>query len=456
MTNQQQKFLYFLAAALLLGALAVFVRPEAVWGFLALVVAVIILVQRPAWGIYAMAALHPFIYWQIFFGGDLNVPYVDVVALLLFVAWVIKVVVEYLRGGQPLTAKNFPGFGLFVLFFIAGALSLINAPDWLAGLKYLLRPLSFFYLMFVLLPFNLIRDLKILKNTLWILYGVGMVAALMGLWSLIFPASHELLRRALPPLFNGFNPLGSSHNVLAEVLVSIIPLGWLLFETDGPGRRQRWLFLGLILMIVINLMTFSRAGWLALALEAVMLAVFYYRRHWRKIVGVLAAVVVLLWPLWLLVGQFLSSPTVQSSNTNRWQLTEIAWQSFKAHPLIGAGAGTFIQQVAQDEWYLLDFGSPLEAHGVVQKLMAEMGILGLLTFAALLGYCFWYLWRTYRHLPPQSNWRLVILCLGMSAAGSAFFQLFNTSYFISKMWLPIGVAMAGCQLARLAHRREFK
>ena len=453
--NKNQKNIFWLGiTALFLGAVIVFLRPEVIWGFLATVLVLLVFFWRLEWGLYLMTALYPFIYWQLVF-GSLNVPWVDAIALLLFTAWLIKILIQHFRGEKSLTLKDFPGWIFFILFLISGILSLLNAPDWLASLKYLLRPLAFFYLMFVFLPVNLISNLRILKNVLWILYGVGILTALMGLWSLAFPASHELFRRALPPLINGFNPLGSSHNVLAEVLVGIIPIGWLLAITDKQGLRQRWLWLGLILMLAINLMTFSRAGWLALILEVITLIIFYYRQYWRKIFGTFLAILILLLPIWFLLGEFLNSPLVKSSNSNRWYLTTIAWQSFKSHPWTGAGAGTFIQKVAQDQWYLLDFGSPLEAHGVIQKLGAELGILGIATFLGLLAFCFWYLWQTYKKLPEHSNWRTLILCLSVSALGSAFFQLFNTSYFISKLWLPIGVAMASAHLARRENKLKI-
>ncbi len=434
-------------AVLCLAALVVWARAEIMWGMLAAVLAVAVLVKRQDWGLYVMVALYPFIYWQIFIGAAVNVPYVDVAALLLFAAWAVKNLILYARGEKPLTSKNFPGLGLWILFLAAGVLSLINAPDWLLGLKYVLRPMGFFYLMFVILPYNLIRGQKVLKNVLWIMYGLGIVTALCGLMSLIWPEAQGLARRAVPFLVRGFNPLGTNHNVLAEVLIGVIPIGWLVVASDKAGRRKRWLMAGLALMVVINLLTFSRAGWLALLVEGLLVLVLYYRKYWRRTLAVVIAGLILLVPVGVLMGKFLNSAIVASSDANRWQLTEIAWQSFKQNPLIGAGAGSFMSLVARDKWYIIDFGTPLDAHGLVQKLIAETGLLGLLSFGALVGYIFWRVLRAYRGLKVDSKWRVVILGLGIAAVGSVFFQLFNTSYFIAKMWLPLGIALAACQVA---------
>jgi hypothetical protein len=39
--------------------------------------------------------------------------------------------------------------------------------------------------------------------------------------------------------------------------------------------------------------------------------------------------------------------------------------------------------------------------------------------------------------------------LTLSSGGSIIFQLFNTSYFVSKLWLPLGIALAAARLAEV-------
>ena len=46
--------------------------------------------QKPIWGVYAVAALFPFINLQLFIGEQINIPYVDLVALLVFIGWLLK------------------------------------------------------------------------------------------------------------------------------------------------------------------------------------------------------------------------------------------------------------------------------------------------------------------------------------------------------------------------------
>ncbi len=142
----------------------------------------------------------------------------------------------------------------------------------------------------------------------------------------------------------------------------------------------------------------------------------------------------------------LTSEIIRSSNFNRLALTKIALETFEKHPIVGAGAGTFVEQVSRDKWYIIDFGEPSEAHGVVQKLLAESGALGFVTFFTLLGYVMWRLIKVYRGLKFDSPWKYIILALILSSLGSIVFQLFQTSYFVSKLWLPLGIALAASRL----------
>ena len=59
---------------------------------IAFVVAVSFLVRYPQWGIYLIALLFPFTYLELVY-SDLNVPYVDVIALLLFI---VSAVINFL------------------------------------------------------------------------------------------------------------------------------------------------------------------------------------------------------------------------------------------------------------------------------------------------------------------------------------------------------------------------
>lgn len=456
---EKQNRLLISAAILVVGitAVALLTPWEYVLGILAVILVLLFFFRFITFGLYLMVLFYPFIYLQLFIGQNVNVPYVDLIAIFVFTAWMLRSLllppygglnfIKQLGKGAKLSFENFPGLIFFLLFIVAALLSLINAENFLYSLKYILRPLSFFYLMFVVLPYNVINSKKVLSNVLKCFYAVGIAVALMGLWSILFSESSGLLRRALPiPVF-GIPILGTNHNLIAEVLISVIPIGFILVWETREIWAKKLLITGVLLMIAINLLTFSRTGWIALAFELLILVLIKYRKNIRSYFEFGLVIFLILSPLLVYGYIFMTSEIVQSSNQNRIALTKIALDTFYKHPIVGAGAGTFVDQVAMNRWYIVDFGNPSEAHGVVQKLLAETGVLGFLTFFALLGYIILRLIKAYRETSQNSPYKYIILALALSAAGSIIFQLFNTSYFVSKLWLPLGVALAAARLA---------
>ncbi|MFA5413795.1 MAG: O-antigen ligase family protein [Patescibacteria group bacterium] len=458
-TADEQKLFLILALILIVGitVVALLAPWQYVLGTIAVVLILLFFFRFITLGLYLMVLFYPFIYLQLFVGRDINIPYVDLLAMVVFFSWAVRSIffppyggihfIKNLGKGTKFSFENFPGFIFFLLFLAASLLSLINAENTLYSLKYIFRPLTFFYLMFVVLPYNVINSKKVLLNVLRIFYGVGIFVALMGLWSILFSENSGLLRRALPlPIF-GVPILGTNHNLIAEVLISVIPIGFILIWETKEIWLKKLLITGVLLMAAINLLTFSRTGWIALAFELLALVLIKYRKNIRSYFEFGLVVMLIISPLLVYGYFFLTSEIVRSSNMNRIALTKIALETFIKHPVVGAGAGTFVEQVAMNRWYIVDFGSPSEAHGVAQKLLAETGALGFLTFFVLLSYIILRLVRTYRETADKSPYKYILLALILTSAGSIIFQLFNTSYFVSKMWLPLGVALAAARLA---------
>lgn len=456
--SEQERLLFWSLILILIIALVVIIAPwEYVVGILTVFIFLLFFLKFTTVGLYLIVILYPFIYLQLFIGKEINIPYVDVVAMFVFLAWVLRSLflppygglhfIKQWGKGAKLSLENFPGLLFFLLFFLASLLSLINTENFFLSLKYILRPLTFFYLMFLVLPYNVINSKKVLFNVFWIFYGIGIFVSLMGLWSILFPETPGIFRRAVPlPVF-GIPILGTNHNLIAEVLISVIPIGFILIWEAKEILSKKILIIGVLLMAVINLLTFSRTGWIALSLELFILVILKYRKNIKNYLQLGALIFLIISPLLIYSYLFMTSEIVRSSNLNRVALTKIALENFAKHPFVGNGAGTFVEQVSRERWYIVDFGSPSEAHGVVQKLLAETGILGFVTFFALLGYVLWRLVGVYHDLKSDSPYKYIILALILSSCGSIVFQLFNTSYFVSKLWLPFGVALAAARLA---------
>jgi len=403
-------------------------------------------------GLYLMAFLTPFWGWQ-FISDKINIPYVDFVALSLFMALILRTAVALLiklegeSVGDLLYLKKFPAWPWAAVFFLATALSTVNSPDAFLSLKYLFRPLIFFYLMFVLVPMNLIVKRSILKRVLIAFLVSGIAAAILGALTVVLTEGGLFARRAQPyPVF-GINLLGGNWNALAETLVVAIPCSIIFYFATKKVHNRGYYVLLTMFLVAILLLTLSRAGWLAIFFQFLILLFGFMRKSLLNKRFIFLIVLSLLTIALVYVFFWGQISTVRGSDSSRWLMTSVAWYYFTNHPIIGNGLNTFNDLVGKTFIYAVEFGDPLDSHGFVQKLLAETGILGLVTFLLFIGFLFKSYLKTY--LESFGENKLVILLLIVMAGGVVFFQLFSTSYFLAKMWLPLGVCLAGVRLYKV-------
>lgn len=438
--------LIFFCALAILSLLGIgFVDPKYILLIDAVFVALAVFYFYPTIGLYLMILLYPFSGWQFKF-NTVNLPYSDLIALLLFCSVALNVFIKVASGQEKfkiIFKENFPGVLFAGLFFLIGFLSLANV-DWrIDSIKYLLRPMIFFYLMFVVLPQYIIKDKVVFKRALYCFLIVGTIVSLLGLLSAVFPQGENVnLHRAAPYAIFGFNPIAGNQNAIAEILVGVLPMAMLLFVMSGKIKERGWYVLAGIFFCLIILLTFSRAGWLALIIELLVLY-FIQRRHLANryvffaiIFCVILSVLIVYFAVWQNIDW------IKTSNANRLLLTNISWNAFWEHPFIGHGPNTFQDVVGRTFVYTVEFGDPLESHGFIQKLMVETGLLGLLSFLSLLAVLARKLWLGFIAAKGREA-RAVGACLIVLFSGVVAFEIFSTSYFLAVMWLTIGLALSG-------------
>lgn len=422
------------------------------YGLIGLLILILVLlfIKYPIIGIYVMAFLYPFNYFEFTY-GSINIPYVDIVGIILFTAWVLKSIFLHLKNKEKLNKNNFPAWFLMSIFVLVSALSLINVERefFMFSLKYIFRPIIFFYLIYVILPFNIIDSFKKLYNTFKIMFGLGMVLSVMGIISL-FLQPIEGLRRAVPIAILGLYPLGTNHNLLAEVFIGLIPIAFILYWQTKDHFWKSVYLLGALLMIGVNLLTLSRAGWLVLIIELLIIAGLKYRKEFKNFLTsyVLYLIIFLLTPALYLMYKLLTSTVMLSASLSRLKLIEISFILLKENYLLGSGVGMFTNILWDIKWYIIEYGGVVDAHGFVFKTMAESGILGTVSFIALLTYISYILYKGYnksKHTPY--SW-LILGSLIMVIGGIAF-QFFGTGYYLAKLWLPIGLALTSLKLTKL-------
>ena len=385
--------------------------------------------------------------------------------------------------------RIFPFWKSYALFWASGLVSFLKVPSvyfW-SSFKYLARPFTFFYLVFFAMPVSILTqsihnpphpsltlregdrsvpplrvrggEEGLLYRVLLVFYATGLLSAINGLLGLIF-ANHLDFPRATPFGFFGLSPLGPNHNLLAETLIATAPVGLLLNRTtlsvpvtlsvDADVQvaaqhsvlRRKWIIWGMFFQWGIALLTFARTAWIAIAVQAIVYIYFTHRGRVHKFIKDSAPVIILLAVLAVMFGLTTFSETVRGSTLTRLDMARITEFYFERTPWTGQGLGTFIPTLWQTKVFLLEYGEPLEAHGIVFKLMFEQGLLGMIAFAILAGAILRYLYRAYKIESSASSYGTACLVALMIASGSLAYQLFNTTYYTSKLWIPLAIAVA--------------
>ncbi|OQB19216.1 MAG: O-Antigen ligase [Parcubacteria group bacterium ADurb.Bin192] len=387
------------------------------------------------------------------FGGSIDLFLGETILLFVLGAWAIKIFYLWYKRRDSNWQPILPLWQPYLALTGAHLISVFSsyAPDPVMVLKFVLRPVLFCYVAFVVMPVNLIRSRRRLKAVLGILTVVGVLASLNGLLSLASVESiGSFVRRAHPIALFGLSPIGENHNVLAELLLMTGPLSMALAVL---AKKDRWksLLFGLAgLQLLVALMTFARTAWIVFFAQAVFMLATVWRPMVKKYISELLFLIILLIPLALIQIQFSFSHVAQSSNSTRWMLTDIAYQAFLEHPIIGSGAGTYVWRVGSAQVFIQEFGDPLDAHGFWQKLMTETGLLGILTYAWLLLAGVEMIRHTLKFIPK--NKQLAAYALVCSAGGAILYQFLNTAYWTAHMWLPVGIMLAGISILRHADR----
>ncbi len=242
------------------------------------------------------------------------------------------------------------------------------------------------------------------------------------------------------------------------MLVVILPIGaYLLHEEVRPAVR-RWLFVGNVLVLVATVLTFARSAWIVLFVQCALtlwlmrdsirrLPIARFRSH------ILKLGLSLLLPVLVYMTAISTSSLVAGSNDTRIDLARISWEYFRSSPWLGQGPGTFLSIVADTRVYVIEYGDPLDAHGMFQKILAEGGLIGLVTWVVLLTTLLLYGWHGVRRARGLAEYPLVV-ALFVAAFGAVVYQVFNTSYYSGKMWLPIGLLLIGTNIVVWKYRES--
>jgi O-antigen ligase len=246
----------------------------------------------------------------------------------------------------------------------------------------------------------------------------------LALFAIIqFFSDPERVYWTVKPRFGGyiFGPY-VSHNHYAgamEMLVGIC-LGFCLSLRGGAQRALAGF--AVLVMISSVVLSGSRGGTTALAIEGILFVIVMATNQWRRSALAFFAITVVLASFWLLpanVADRLSTVAKSDvSYTTRKALTLDSLRMFRQHPWAGIGLGAFEAEYPRYQSFpsdlLLDY-----AHNDYAQLLAETGIAGVVLVLVSLVLFFSALRTVLRSgLSTQSSWiRLgaFLGCIGLLA-----------------------------------------
>ena len=259
------------------------------------------------------------------------------------------------------------------------------------------------------------------RQLLWLAWGViagGLAQALLGCAQDIFASGLLGPGGSSVRVFGAFdqpNPFGGYLNLSLPVALALA-----LF---GRDPRMRWVAGGSSVLVLFALYLANSRGALLglLAAVIVIVAVGWRLERQAAIAAAIGApLVAIAWvtrliPLSIqdrLLAQFRVndvSLTAQINDANFSTIERLAhwvagWRMFLAHPLLGVGAGNYgaaYQQYKVPGWE----ESLTHAHNYYINVAAETGALGLLAFLALVGAALYLAWRATRATDRQRGGR---------------------------------------------------
>ncbi|MBV8530915.1 MAG: O-antigen ligase family protein [Candidatus Eremiobacteraeota bacterium] len=410
--------------------------PAAIFFVFAAVVAAVLTARRPAYGLAALLLATPIAFAHDAFGTTITLPKSVLAGVLIGLT-------TYTGAAAGLRRRPAPALlGALGFYFVATALTLPGAAHRGPAVREALKVLEYAaFFIAAYLCYRLDRDdaPPLIATAI-----ASIVVSLSALGQEIVGAPSGLyVGSAIVPRIAGL--LEGPNQLSGYCEIAVATLGaWALV------RRSRLLDVALALAVCADVLTFSRAGLIGLAVVAALLVLAGGRGSWRALapgafglIGGLAGAG--LWAIYAhtpgLIRASLAPSLYAGGVGNRSELWHAAWRMWLARPLFGVGAGNF--ELLLPAYGVL--GVRTHANSWYVQSLAEGGVL---LFAATVVMLVVIVVSLIDKRPPQ-RWKYrspwIVAALGSTLA-LAFHQTVDYLVFFPKVggawWLLIGIAAA--------------
>jgi len=260
------------------------------------------------------------------------------------------------------------------------------------------------------------------------------------------------------------SPFFKDHTIYGAIVALILPLavGLYLYKKHNPLIQLT--LISLILIILVGLvLSYTRAAWLSVLGSIGIAFVLYYKVSWKPIAALAGISLVIVLIRWDQIQielernkyehttesfderlQSAANISTDASNLERINRWSCAIAMFKKRPLMGYGPGTYAFEYAPFQRpenltiISTNFGDMGNAHSEYLGALAETGLIGMLSFIAVVAAIFYTGFTLYHRLPKENKDDRIIVLSTIMALSTYFIHAFLNNYLdTDKAAVPI-------------------
>lgn len=416
-------------AGLLFGVASALVHPLYLLVGIVLLIAAFAVLIKPEIGVVAILTLLPFI------------PTMVLVAAIIYttLCWLIKI----MCGKRSLKFDFLDGVVLiFMILMLCGGFVSASGGSLRPALVYTVFMLGYFLVV------NLIRSREWFMRAVIGVVSSGAIVSLYGIYQNFFGSGDTTWHDAdmFADIKSRVVSTFENPNVLAEYLIMILPLCVALFFACKGGKPKFGAALLLALFGGCLIYTWSRGAWLGL-LIGLLIFFLVYSKHTLSVL-LFSVLGIPFLPFVLpesITSRFLSIGNLADSSTSyRVSIWRGVLNMLEDFSLSGIGIGNGPFSMVYPVYSLSGCETAQHSHNLYLQITAELGIMGLIIFLALL---FIFLQSSLEfHGNEKRSEKLystAILCgiLSVLAQGMTDYIWYNYRVFLM-FWMLIGLGAA--------------